>query len=324
MSEAKSPSDEFMRLSNIDRVMPAGFLYLLLKLINYPDEPKLSVPGSEIVTTPFAQNHPTATVRLLIALARDTGLDLNVDEQTNAIRSVELPPEAVKAILATIEKYLIRFRKGNLIPIEMNYTGYGQIKVVLLEMIRDTVEASGSKAIILTNKRLSPSLRIFEGILLLEKEKCLKIIRIYNAVGTDDKAVYRIAVKSNMKRIREALFTESMNGNSSPRCITKEKRGYLVIPETNEELYISRASSRPYRLLATLSNPFGVAKKIDTVYTEISKGRKKEPPDTYLETGKMIQSIEYAKKELQKIKGFSKIVRIRIDKDRKNVWLERR
>lgn len=310
-------------IDSIDRLMPMDFVFLLLRLINYPDAPKPTIQAERIEKMRFERMKMTHCVRFLISLLVDTGLELVIDKEEKRIREIIVSDESAAKILEAIEKYLVRFKKGRLIPIEGNSFDYPKQRQYFLKLIQSKVEEIGTKTIQLTDGEIEKGYRLFEGILILEREKMLKIERINNPLNKDTNDIYRIAITPNMKRVRAAVTIDSLAGQRIPYCIEEDGIGYLYSPQSKDKLKISRSSARPYRLLRELAHPFGTAKTVDTVYAAIINGRRKDA-DKYLVTNKKITTLENTKKELQKIPGFSKIIKIHINKERKIIWLERK
>lgn len=111
-----------------------------------------------------------------------------------------------------------------------------------------------------------------------------------------------------------------------PYCITKKGIGYLKFGKYGEKIKIGRTNSKAFRLLQCLTEPFGVAKSVETVFEAMyEKDRKRysEINDPYLNKARKIQLITNSGiKELQKDNKLRGKLKFQFDEVKSKIWLE--
>jgi len=111
------------------------------------------------------------------------------------------------------------------------------------------------------------------------------------------------------------------NKNFNPFCIEEKMIGYFKFYKQGKKMKIGSIKSRHFRLLQSLSEPFGVSKTVGSLFEAIRL--PKDIKDTTLsnfntEQSRKVEIIKYTIKELQKNKGLQGKLRFRFD-DQKTV-----
>ena len=301
----------------IDRLMPEDFLFLLLRLINYPGKPSPTIVVEQIKQIRFKQVDWKNCAKFLNVLALDIGL------QPALINKIALSEQAVVKIEKAIENYLEKFVSGTLIPIDKNYFAFKKQKQYFLELIQKKLNDGASKEFLLADSEVEHGYRMFETTLLLERQKYLKIENIYNCRNPKDPEYFKIALSVNPRKFQLNHNEEKTQSTyMQPFCIEESGAGYLKLYRTGKKIKIGRSASLPYRMLHRLTDPFGVARSIDAVFEFLYKTR--EVGDRYLEKSERINKIVYVKKELQKIPEFRDNLEVSIDTIGKKVWLQKK
>ena len=91
-----------------------------------------------------------------------------------------------------------------------------------------------------------------------------------------------------------------------------------------EKIPVGKVGTRKYRLLATLIEPLGVAKTVDSVFDAIRLSRDESDGslrDDYFSQTPKLERIEFTIKELQKIPGLRGKIRLGITGDKRSVRL---
>lgn len=112
-----------------------------------------------------------------------------------------------------------------------------------------------------------------------------------------------------------------------PYTLTERGKGYFKFHKQGEKILIGSIRSRHFKLLQTLCEPcFGVQKNIDTVFEAIRLPKDKNDsrlvdynPQRHT---RMLELIEFAKKELQKNERLHGKIRYRADAQKRTFWLE--
>ena len=304
-----------------DRLMPEDFLFLLLRLINYPHDPVPEIPAEHIKKLRFRQADPINLKRFLTALAKDTDIRIIPEKDNADFAAIEVPSVAVSAIQRAIDNYLKKMVAGTLIPIDENYNEFKRQRRSFLKILQEKIDAGVSKNFFITNSDLKSGDRLFEIALLLEREHYFKITNIYNVRDSNKPEYYKVVISANKKKIQLAdTESDDVHQKKTLRLGIENGKGYLKYSKNGKKIPISRPSSRPYRLLSCLIDPFGAPKTVDAIFKRLKTG--KDSSDKVTQTSYRITRIEYAKKELQKIKEFRERFCIIIDKESRAVWLE--
>ena len=112
-----------------------------------------------------------------------------------------------------------------------------------------------------------------------------------------------------------------------PYCLVEGVNGYFKFYKEGEKILVGKASSRHFRLLRCLCEPhFGVQKGVEAVFEAIRKPKDKQ--DSRLadfnpqRKTRMLELIEFAKKELQKKnKKLQGKLKYNLDAQKNNIWL---
>lgn len=123
----------------------------------------------------------------------------------------------------------------------------------------------------LEDSEIETGYRLFETTLVLEKEKYLTIENIYNHQNPKDPRYYSIVISVNKRKFR---VPEENKPLSNPFCVEENGIGYLKCSKTGKKVKVSRITSRPYRLLHCLMEPFGIAKSVDTAFESLPRAKK--------------------------------------------------
>ena len=92
---------------------------------------------------------------------------------------------------------------------------------------------------------------------------------------------------------------------SKPTLIVSGKKGYLKFYKEGPRIFIGKIDTRKYRLIEGLIEPLGVAKNLDSVFEAIRDPKDdmdSHLKDKYTAPARQRDIIDYAMKELQKIK----------------------
>lgn len=120
----------------------------------------------------------------------------------------------------------------------------------------------------------------------------------------------------------EALIQD----NPKPYTEVRGGMGYFKFYKQGGTIEIGKPKSRHYRLLDTLCNPhFGVHKTTDAIFDAIKLSKDKQDTklnDYGLRKQRMLELIEFAKKELQKKKELQGKLKYQFDSQKNNMWLE--
>lgn len=299
-------------------IMPDDFIFFLLRLINYPEKPT-TIHAKQLVKFRFRYPDWESRKKLLLNLVNETGIEIEIADSKCIIKEILISEKAAKNIQRAINNYLKKFVAGSLMPMDHDYFKFEKQKEYFLELIQKKLDAGMPEKFRLEDSEIETGYRLFETTLVLEKEKYLTIENIYNHQNPKDPRYYSIVISVNKRKFR---VPEENKPLSNPFCVEENGIGYLKCSKTGKKVKVSRITSRPYRLLHCLMEPFGIAKSVDTAFESLPHA--KDVGDNYLKTNKRIEKILFTIKELQKIPEFRDELKIQIDKTRKLVWLERK
>lgn len=123
------------------------------------------------------------------------------------------------------------------------------------------------------------------------------------------------------------LDEKNKNLNNKPYTEVKNGIGYFKFYKEGPSIKIGKAETRQFRLLQCLTEPhFGIQKTIEAVFEAIKQPKDEE--DTRLSEmsprrkSRMLEIIEYSKKELQKIKELQGKIKYCMDNRKQNMWLK--
>lgn len=309
MKPKKEKDSVFTSIQEIDRVIPDDFIFLLLRLINYPGKPH-PIPVSQILKFRFKYVNWRDCKKFLFVLTSDVGIKLVGKDFI--IKEILIPKESAVNIQHAIDNYLKKFIKDILIPINQDPLKYEMQKEYFLKLIQKKLDDGATKIFRLTDNEIDPCYRLFETILMLEKEKYLTIENIYNHYDSRDPVHYAIAISINKRKF---IVNKKDKTLPTPFSETIDGRCFLKYFKQGRKILIGRNDSLHCRLIRCLLDPFGIEKSINSIFECLSN-----KPET--ETVRKIKKVEYAKKELQKIKEFRDRLEIIINKERKTAKLQ--
>jgi hypothetical protein len=118
---------------------------------------------------------------------------------------------------------------------------------------------------------------------------------------------------------------EIQHADVRPFCVIDGKWGYLKFNKYGKKIKISGSGSQPFRLMECLTEPFGTAKMVDTVFEAIREGVKhKNKSGVYssgIDKAKKITLIEFVIKEIQKGNKLQNKLEFKWDELKTKVWL---
>lgn len=206
MSSTEEPD-----IFGIDQHMPIDFVFLLLRLINYPGEPLPAVPGVSLTKLRFIRLKKDELVRFLIALERDTEIEIIPNNTGFDIKEILMPTVSVKAIWRAIDSYLKKFTSNDLTPINENYYSFKKQRQYFLELIQKKQADGASKHFLITDDEIEKGYRLFETLLILERQKYLTIENILNCLDPTDTSHYKIVLSPDMAKVRVRQAKEILN-----------------------------------------------------------------------------------------------------------------
>lgn len=111
-----------------------------------------------------------------------------------------------------------------------------------------------------------------------------------------------------------------------PICSEHDNKGYFQFGTDGELIEVGRSNSQSFRLLRSLTEPFAVAKTVDSVFESIRESvRYKSKGGTYtnvMNNSRKAELIKSAFKELQRGGKLNGKLKLEFDEWKKKVWLE--
>ncbi|MBI2038909.1 MAG: hypothetical protein HYT22_01335 [Candidatus Niyogibacteria bacterium] len=153
----------------------------------------------------------------------------------------------------------------------------------------------------------------------------------------NDKIVYRAweIIKAKPKGATAPTETKlqptdkkvSVDEPAKPYTLIEGGKGYFKFYKQREKILVGSSRSRHFKLLQTLCEPhFGVQKNIDAVFEAIrlpkDKGDSRLIDYSPQRHTRMVELIEFTKKELQKNEKLQGKIRYRTDAQKRTFWLE--
>lgn len=301
--------------------MPIDFLFLLLRLINYPDVFSQVVTAERLSKLRFKTMRWDNYIQFLRALESDMKIEVVASDKGGPLGKINISEQAIQNIEAAIDAYLMKFSKDKLKPIGEDCYSFEKQKDYFLARIQKKLDDGFTETLVFSDSDVETGYSLFECLLILEQQKYFVIENIYNCQDKNATEYYKIRVAINRRRFQTPPAKPKVP--SIPTCTEENGVGYLKFGKYGRKIKISRSTSNPYKLLHCLIEPFRVAKTIDTVCRTLASKDDHASIDPYLALNVMIRKIEYTIKELQKIPEYSKNLKIHIDKERKTVWLDR-
>jgi hypothetical protein len=300
----------------IDRIMPIDIIFLLCRLINYSGAPR-DIDIENILKLNLNPKSWESYKSILLNLVNETGIELDIVGEACILRMIYVSESSAKNIQRIIDTYLKRFIAGTLMPIEADVFPFEKQKTYFLKMIQTRIDEGATKIFLIHNHQIEKGYRLFESLLILEQQKFISIRNIYNK-RIDEENCYSIAISINKKNF---TLPKQETILSQVSCCQEGGQGYIKTHRGGKRIAIGSATAQPYRLVSYLAKPFGVARKIDTVFYSVAKN-KNVGGDDYLKSNAQIRRIESINTELQKIPDFREKFKVHIDKQGKKVWLE--
>ncbi len=122
-------------------------------------------------------------------------------------------------------------------------------------------------------------------------------------------------IKPVFTKVEKPIVQEIvMPGSRYPLLIADDNRGYLKFYKEGRRIDIGKITGRKYLLLSVLMKPLGTARTIDSVFDVISQPkdwRDSDLKDAYRSDFRKRELIDYAIKDLQKIKGLTGKITLR-------------
>jgi hypothetical protein len=119
--------------------------------------------------------------------------------------------------------------------------------------------------------------------------------------------------------------SEIQEQNKRPFCIIEGKWGFLKFSKQGQKIKIGGANSQSFKLLKSLTEPFGTAKSVDVIFEAIREGIKYKSKSGVYTSGidrpQKITLIEYAIKELQKGDKLQGKLVFKWDDMKAKIWL---
>jgi hypothetical protein len=111
-----------------------------------------------------------------------------------------------------------------------------------------------------------------------------------------------------------------------PFCVIEGKWGFLKFSKQGKKIKIGGTNSQSFKLLTSLTEPFGTAKSVDVVFEAIREGIKYKSKSGVYTSGidrpQKITLIEYAIKELQKGDKLQGKLVFKWDDMKAKIWLQ--
>jgi hypothetical protein len=120
--------------------------------------------------------------------------------------------------------------------------------------------------------------------------------------------------------------SEIQEQDKRPFCIIEGKWGFLKFSKQGKKIKIGGTNSQSFKLLTSLTEPFGTAKSVDVVFEAIREGIKYKSKSGVYTSGidrpQKITLIEYAIKELQKGDKLQGKLVFKWDDMKAKIWLQ--
>jgi hypothetical protein len=111
-----------------------------------------------------------------------------------------------------------------------------------------------------------------------------------------------------------------------PYCEITKGWGYLKFSPKSQPIKIGKPNSQTFRLLQSLTEPFGIAKSVESVFEAIRENVKVKNKSGvytgYTDKGQKLKLLSYAIKELQKDNKLQGKLEFKFDELKKRVWLD--
>lgn len=183
------------------------FIFLLLRLINYPAK-LATVYAEQLKKLRFKYPGWESRKKFLLGLVNETGIEIEIAGSTCIIKKILISEKAAKNIQRAIDNYLKKFIAGDLKPMESNYFEFGKQKEYFLNMIREKLATGMNKNILIADSEIEQGYRLFETLLILEQKKYLKIENIYNCQDPKAKDYYKILISANKEKIQPSRIAK--------------------------------------------------------------------------------------------------------------------
>lgn len=138
---------------------------------------------------------------------------------------------------------------------------------------------------------------------------------------------YRARLLSKEKaQESKSINTEIQTQDKRPYCEVKGKWGFLKFNKQVAGVKIGNTNAQPFKLLQCLTEPFGTAKMVDTVFEAIRENVKDNSKVGVYTSGvdkqQKIKLVGYVIKELQKDNKLQGKLGFKWDNLKTKVWLE--
>jgi|GEM_PF-6594547 len=170
-------------------------------------------------------------------------------------------------------------------------------------------------------KTKPPGTRSAPGLVISHEAKLEAIGRILEERKRDEKIAERITpLVAKILGVTETGKTSV--AKEQPHCIVTGRFGYFKYRKQGENIKIGLATSRHFRLLRCLTDPFGPAKTIDAVFEAIRLEKDRDDSrltTTYQAKTRKVELIKNTIKEIQKGRKLSRI-KFHVEPDK--IWIE--
>lgn len=290
-----------------NRLFSNDFIFLFLKLINYPEKTPGIIEPDQLKRLVFKKLGIKNLLNLLLDLEQDTGLKVKLIK--NNYPEIEITKESIEIIWEEIEKHLESFVDGKLIPIDEDYYQFSEQKRYFIAKIEKKLEGKISTTLSLNDNEIENGYRLFESLLILEKQKYLEIKVIYNLNNPKNDNFYRIALEVKNKFLEETGLKEKTKRKRSPKCFLSGNIGFFQIKNSSQKRKIGNANSRHYLLLKFLTRKgVGENVSIDDAYEAIRHGKHYDSKSYEDEKLRALGNANKALQKENKIKPFEIII----------------
>jgi hypothetical protein len=165
-------------------------------------------------------------------------------------------------------------------------------------------------------------IRFFKGnkkakvcIFVINRPSLDSFVVQHSKIVAEPVQVYEVKGKANFK-----------DEKISPYCETAKGWGWLKFSLNSEPIKIGKPNSQAFRLLQSLTEPFGIAKSVESVFEAIRENVKAKNKTgvytSYTDKGKKLELLRYAIKELQKDHKLQGRLEFKFDELKNHIHLE--
>lgn len=201
---------------------------------------------------------------------------------------------------------------------------YNKQREVFIDLLSKKLETQKPEKILIVEPEITyEHLNIYELFYCFKEDRIIKTIK-----KTEDLGRLKFQLSVDEEKIKQLTFKEKIIGvssvNSDPTIFKEGKKGYLRFYKTGPKILLGKVETRKYKLMETLSHPFGTPKTVDSVFEAIRTTKDRIDgylTDAYHSNRRKLEIINYTLKELQKIKGLKSKITLTVNKDRNTIIL---